>query len=164
MAAKDLSGFSLARFPFWHPLHAFRRRLLFNGKALDALVNGDDIDHVVELDSLHVIATNYDYFDGCNHWIYLLNDRMKLIDAVSMPDYFGFLQDVERHSETQISFSYYGTHDRWNLKVEKQGLWSYSAGALLRRPNLFLLKKRYMLLNRTKGPKWPGVPGNSDKS
>lgn len=164
MIAKDLAGFSLGRFPPWHPLRTLRRRLLFDGRPLGVSVNGDDIDHVLELNSFYVIATTYDYFDGCNHWLYLLDQHMKLMDAVSMPDYFGFLEGIERLSHDEITFGYYGTHDKWTLRVERNGLSRYGVGDLLRRPNRFVLKKRYMLLTRTKGPKWLSGSHSSDKS
>lgn len=164
MTAEGLGGFSLTRLPPWHPLQALKQQLLFNGRQLGIHVNGDDIEHVLALDSFHVIATVYDYFDACNHWIYLLDEHMELKDAVTMPNYFGFLQDVEHHGQDQISFSYYGTHDRWRLKVDKLGQWRYSLGDLLLRPNRFLPRKRHMMLNCVKGPKWQGEPDSSDKS
>jgi hypothetical protein len=77
-----------------------------------------------------------------------------VLDQLSMPDVFGFVQDVDVVSSNEIAFGYFGTNDRWSLAVAAQGFWSYAHEALARRPNRFLLSKRRLALRRTPGAPW----------
>lgn len=124
------------------------------GKPLPVVVNGDEIALELAIGGYTLLATTYDYFEGCNHWIYLLQSDGKPADQLSMPDQFGFIQDVVVVSPDEVEFGYFGTHDRWNLTVRKAGFWSYAPAALLVRINRFLLAKRYLDIRRTKGPRW----------
>jgi hypothetical protein len=118
------------------------------------VVNGDALDLQMECGNhLTLLATSYDYFDGCQHWLYLLKYG-KPIDQLRMPDEFGFIQELTVVTANEVAFGYFGTNDRWNLVLSESGFWSYSAASLLRRPNRFLLAKRHMSIRRTKGLPW----------
>ncbi len=130
------------------------QRLVFEGCPLDIAVMGDEIELGARMDSHFLVATADDYFDGCSHWFYLLDPALRLLDAVSMPDTFGFLQNVEQIAENALRFSYFGTNDSWHLEIDQPGRHAFSPNHLLRRPNRFLLAKRHLLLKCTKGPKW----------
>ena len=157
------SLYSLQQLPRWHPFATHCRRLVADGKPLPVVVNGDEIGLQLSCSEYTVLATNYDYFDGCHHWIYLLGRDGNPIDQLSMPDEFGFIQDVAVVSPTEVAFGYFGTNDRWNLVVRERGFWSYAPRTLLRRPNRFLLAKRRLEVQRTKGAPWspPAAPNPS---
>ncbi len=150
---KESSLYSLQELPKWYPLGEYRRRLVAGGEPTSVVVSGDEIGLQMESGRLTLLATSYDYFDGCQHWIVLLKDG-KPIDQLRMPDEFGFIHEVASVTENEVSFGYFGTNDRWNLVVSECGFWSYSVASLLRRPNRFLLAKRHASVRRTKGPPW----------
>lgn len=150
---KESSIYSLNELPKWYPLRKYRRRLVGPGGASVTVVNGDDIGLQIDLGNFTLIATSYDYFDGCEHWLYLLRNG-ELVDQLRMPDELGFIQELSNISEDEVAFGYFGTNDKWNLRVFESGFWSYSASSLLRRPNRFFLSKRHILISRTKGPSW----------
>jgi hypothetical protein len=146
--------YSLQALPKWHLRAAYRRRLLADGQPTPTLVNGDDISLQMAVGSTTLLATNYDYFDGVSHWIYLVGPEGMVMDSLSMPDVFGFMQDVSVASDLEISFSYFGTNDRWTLRVDNPGFRSWVPSALRARLNRFLLSKRHLRLRRVKGPPW----------
>jgi len=121
---------------------------------LNVVVNGDQISLQLDCAGFTILATAYDYFDGCSHWVYLLRQDGTPIDMLSMPDEFGFIGDVTIVSSNEVAFGYFGTNDRWNIVVDKDGFWSYARPALVRRPNRFFLAKRYLVVRQTKGPPW----------
>ena len=151
---KESSAYSLQTLPNRYPLAEHRRRLLVDGRPLAVVVDGDEIGMQLSCGDTTVLATSYDYFDGCSHWIYLLGRDGHPLDQIQMPDVFGFIQDVEVISPYEVAFGYFGTNDRWNLTVDRNGFWSYASTALLKRPNRFLLAKRYLSVRRTEGPPW----------
>lgn len=160
---KESSTYALQKLPKWYPLAECRRRLVVDGKPLPVVVNGDEIGLQLSCGECTVLATGYDYFDGCHHWIYLLRRDGKPIDQLSMPDEFGFIQDVAVISPNEVSFGYFGTNDKWSVVVRERGFWSYAPGTLLRRFNRFFLAKRYLGVRRTKGAPWslPAPPNQS---
>lgn len=127
------------------------------------VVNGNEISLQLNCGEYTVLATNYDYFEGCHHWIYLLRQDGKPVDQLSMPDEFGFIQDVVFVSQNEVSFGYFGTNDRWHLVISEDGFWSYALPAMMRRPNRFLFAKRRLAVRRTKGAPWslPTAPAPS---
>lgn len=151
---KESSAYSLQTLPKSSPLAEYRRRLFLDGTPLQVVVDGDEIGLQLSCGDTTVLATSYDYFDGCNHWIYLLGRDGRPLDQIQMPDVFGFLQEVEVISPCEVAFGYFGTNDRWNLTVDWNGFWSYALTALLKRPNRFLLAKRYLSVRRTIGAPW----------
>jgi len=118
------------------------------------MLNGDALDLQVTMGRLTVLATSYDYFDACNHWIYLLGEDGRPIDQLCMPTQFGFIEQVEILSDREMSFGYFGSNDRWRLLIDDPGFRSFSMNALRYRPNRFLLGKRHLSIVRTKGPAW----------
>lgn len=150
---RESSLYSLQELPKWYPLGEYRRRLVFDGKPTALVVNGEEIGLQLESDRFTLLATSYDYFDGCEHWIHLLNEG-KLIDQLRMPDEFGFIQGVTAIKDREIEFGFFGTNDTWNLVVSESDYWSYSIASLLRRPNRFLFAKRHISARRTKGLPW----------
>jgi hypothetical protein len=159
---KESSAYSLQTLSKRYPFGEYRRRLVFNGTPLPVIVDGDEIGLQLSCGDTTVLATSYDYFDGCSHWIYLLGRDGRPLDQIQMPDVFGFLQDVEMISSREVAFGYFGTNDRWNLRVDCNGFRSYASAALLNRPNRFLLAKRYLSVRRTKGAPW-SMPADTDK-
>lgn len=138
---------------------AGRKRLMRAGRPLPVFVNGDALDMQIAVGSCTVLATSYDYFDGCHHWIYVLGPDGTPIDQLCMRDQFGYIEDVQVISRHEISFGYFGTNDRWRLRVDEEGFRSFSLGALLMRPNRFLLRKRHCVVHRTKGAPWRFASG-----
>lgn len=127
------------------------RRLQRAGKPLSVWVNGDAIDLQITLGRLTLLATSYDYFDGCQHWLYLLGEDGRPIDQIHMPDQVGYIERVERLSDHVLSFGYMGTENRWRLIVDEGGFRSFSLKELVARPNRFLLRKRHLMLRRSAG-------------
>jgi hypothetical protein len=144
--------FSMEKLPFWYPSRAFKRRLVSTGRSLRSVVNGDEIAGQFLLAGHSLIVTNYDYFDGVSTWFYLVDPTGKVIDNVSTPDYFGFIQDVKVQGPSGINFGFYGTNDRWELLVHESGFWSFKLAALARRINRFFWRKRYISLKCVKNP------------
>lgn len=147
-------SYSLQELPKVYPLASYRRRLVADGRPLPVVVNGDEIGFQMSCGQLTVLATSYDYFDGCQHWIYLLDGGGKPIDLLAMPDSLGFMQDVVVISPNELAFGCFGTNDRWNLVLREQGFWSYTPEAMRRCLNRFLLARRYLELRQTKGAPW----------
>lgn len=133
---------------------AYCRRLMRGGRALPLLVNGDSLDIQISVGNCTVLATSYDYFDGCHNRIYVLGPDGRPIDQLRMRDQFGPIREVQVISEHEIAFGYLGTNDRWRLRVDEEGFRSFSLSALLMRPNRFLLSKRHCVVHRRKGPPW----------
>ena len=96
----------------------WRSRLLRAGRALPVTLNGDAIDLQVTMGRLTVLATSYDYFDACSHWIYLLGEDGRPIDQLRMPTQFGFIEQVEILSDREMSFGYFGSNDLWRLRID----------------------------------------------
>lgn len=153
LLVKESSLYSLQVLPGWHLFGEYRRRLTAKERPV-CIVNGDEIGLQITVGTYTLIATSYDYFDGCHHWFYLLDEDGRPIDQLRMPDEFGFIQDATVVSENELTFGYFGTNDRWTLVVSLRGFWSYEPSELLRRPNRFLLMKRYLSVQRQKGEPW----------
>jgi len=136
---------------------ACRRQLVRAGRALAVFVNGDALDMQIAVGNCTVLATSHDHFDGCNHWIYVLGPDGMPIDQLRMRDQFGYIDDVRLLSKHEISFGYFGTNDRWRLRVDEEGFRSFSLSALLMRTNRFLLRRRHCVVRRIKGPPWRSV-------
>ena len=151
---RESSTYSLQELPKGYPLAEYRRRLVAQGTPLPVVVNGDEISLQLNCGEYTVLATSYDYFDGCHHWIYLLRRDGKPVDQLSMPDAFGVIQDVVFVSPNEVSFGYFGTNDRWNLVISENGFWSYTLPAMMMRPHRFLFARRRLEVRRTKGAPW----------
>lgn len=154
---RESSSYSMQALPKWYPLSSYRRQLVRQDRPA-GIVNGDEIGLQMTVGRNTLLATSYDYFDGCHHWLYLLGEDGWPIDQLRMPDEFGFIQDVLAISENEVEFGYFGTNDKWNVVVSQQGFSSYRPAALLTRPNRFFLSKRYLLPRRTRGGPWSMPP------
>jgi hypothetical protein len=137
-----------------HPLRQYKRRLALDGRPLDAVLNGDEIGLQKEFGGFTLLATHYDYFDGVEHWFYLLSDRGQVVDRVRMPDVFGFIQNVAEVSPNELAFGYFGSNDQWRIVVNERGFRAAGPGLLLKRLNRFFFAKRHLTLHRTKGPRF----------
>ncbi len=148
------SSLSLAELPKAYPLATYSRRLVHSNGSLGKVVNGDKIEFEFSSERYTLLATSYDYFEGCNHWIYLLSASGRILDLVSMPYVFGFTQEVDVVAQNEVAFGYFGTNDRWSLVVSERGYWSFAAASLARRMNRFFFSKRHLTLHRAKGAPW----------
>ncbi len=161
MKLHEPQQYALQALPKWHPLGVYRRRLVRKGQALPVVVNGDALDLQVELGPFTLLATSFDYFDGCHHWLYLLRWDDTPVDQLRMPDQFGYIQDVLVLADNDISLGYFGTNDRWRLAISEQGFRSFSPRALLMRPNRFIFARRHLLTRRTAGIAWTCPPDDA---
>jgi len=142
--------YSLQELPGGTFLAEYRRRLVRRDAPLPVIVGGDKIVLQLACGDRTLLATSYDYFDGCEHWLYLIGDDGRPVDQLRMPDAFGFFRDIEVMSPDAISFGCFGTNERWSIVVSRTGFWSYAPSVLLKRPVRFLLSKRYLSESRTK--------------
>lgn len=138
-------------------------RVVANGQPLATVVPGTEIALQLRCATTTVLATTYDYFDGCEHWVVLLREGGKPVDQLRLPDTFGFLQNLEILGPAEIRFGFFGTHDSWRLRVDERGSWSPSPRAISGRPLRFWLAKRHLVARRTVGPPWlqPGAPAQA---
>jgi len=148
---------SLAELPSWSALRTYRRKLVVDCRKAPAAVWGDAIGVQYECAGGFFTVTHYDYFDGVNHWLYVIGKNGRVRDFASIPDFFGFVQNVVVESPSTISLGFFGTNDRWEVTLSSQGFWSFGAADLARRPNRFILGKRYMALRQIKGSPWAHV-------
>jgi hypothetical protein len=128
------------------------------GRPLPVVVNGDAIDLQLAIGPFILLATSYDYFEGCQHWLYLLRWDGSVLDQLRMPDQFGSIQDVLVLSDHALSLGYFGTNDRWRLAISEQGFRSFSPQALWMRPNRFLFARRHLSTQKTAGIPWSCPP------
>jgi hypothetical protein len=101
------------------------RRLLIDGTLTGIVVAGTEISGTYKFGSLSLIVIHHDYFDGIQHHFYVINSEGVLLDHVSAPNSFGFMQEVLRDSETSICFGFFGTPGRWRLSVVPAGGWAF---------------------------------------
>jgi hypothetical protein len=132
----------------------FKCCLAANGEPLPVVINGEAINLQLTCGAHTLLATSYDYFDGCHQWLYLLDSNGKPIDALHMPDSLGFLQNLKVLSANEVSFGYFGSNDEWHVTVHADGYSSYAASKLRLRPNRFFLAKRHLAVHCIKGPPW----------
>lgn len=159
---KPIETFSLQSLPAWYPSREFKRRLVCNGVPTWVVVDGDEIAAQFLFGRYTVLATNYDYFDGVSTWFHLLDEEGKIQDIVATPDYFGFLEDIESPSEYELNFGFYGTNDRWSLRLRERPIWSFRIGELRFRANRFLFSKKRFMLACTKGRPWIFQPAQPE--
>jgi len=146
--------FSLSKLPSWHPLAELRSALLKDGRAVGTTVFGEEIGLQLAGEEWSLIETCYDYFEGCSHWLYLFDRTGRRLDQISLPDVFGFIQEVSVKSPTEVSFGFGGTNDRWHVSIDSRGYWSYAPRTLLLRRNRKLFSKRHLRVWREKGLPW----------
>jgi hypothetical protein len=127
-----------------------RGRLARDGKPTAVVVEGTDIAAQYAFGKAFLVATVYDYFEGASHWFHLIDSAGAVLDRVSPPDCFGFLEGVRVLGERTIGFGFYGSDERWTLSVNERGYWSFRPAEVARRGGLFLLRKRRLSLQRTR--------------
>jgi hypothetical protein len=139
--------FSLRALPERHPARAYRRRLLLDGQPTDTMLEGDEIVRQYACGDLFLVITSFDYYDGVSHWFYVLNGHGRVKDEASTPDRVGFLAGLTVDGESQLSFGFFETDERWTLILRQGGFWSFTGADLARRAGWFLLRKRYLSLS-----------------
>jgi hypothetical protein len=122
-----------------------QRRLHCDGRDTGVCVCGDRIVAQYRLGSDRLLITDYDYFDGVTHWLYLLDKTFKVIDLLSPPDTFGFMQDLQANG-ARLQFGFYELKGRWELNISGRPFWSFSRQHLAVRRNRFLLRRRRLCL------------------
>jgi len=142
------SDLSLTELPAVLPNSDHRRRLVHADGRKGVVVNGDRIEFQFSGGAYTVLATSYDYFEGCDHWIYLLARSGEVLDLIAMPYVFGFVEEATVVSPHELKFGYFGANDRWHLTVDESGYWSFSVASLARRRNRFFLSKRRLSIRR----------------
>ena len=159
---KPVEHYSLIALPAWYPFGECKRRLVRDGHPTWSVVDGEDIAAQFLCNGFTVLVTNYDYFNGVSNWFHLIDDEGKIRDIVATPDYFGFLQCVENQTELELNFGFYGTNDKWSLRVHEKPIWSLRIKELRIRANRFLFSKRRLILTCTKGEPWIFPPAQPD--
>ena len=139
--------FSLRALPERHAARDFRRQLLLDGQSTDTVVEGDEIVRQYACGDLFLLITSYDYYDGVSQWFYVVDGCGRVKDEVSTPDRLGFLEGITVEGESQLSFGFFATNDRWTLTLRESGVWSFTAADLARRAGRFLLRRRYLSLS-----------------
>lgn len=109
---------------------------------------GSAIGLELRLKGLTLRETHYDYLDGCSHWLYLLGPDSTVLDQLDLPDTFGFIQDVDVVSDSEVQFGFFGTPVRWSARIEQTGYWSFGPSELRYRLNRHFFAKRYVRLTR----------------
>jgi hypothetical protein len=145
---------SLRELPALVPLRSHLRRLVVNGNPTDIVVWGDELTRQYHCGARYLLITNYDHFEAVTHWFYLLGSDGRVIDQASTPDYFGFFEKESIEASQELSFGFYGTNDRWRLRVMESGQWSFAWFNLRLRVNRFLLRKRFLHFERSVGEPW----------
>ena len=146
--------FTLAELPVWHPLRAFKRRLLCDGQPTDALLLGYTLAVQYESDGVFLLVTQYDHFEAVTHWFYVITREGRILDRASTPDYFGFLERAAVEEPGTLAFGFYGTNDQWRVQIRRAGIWSFAWLELRLRLNEFLPRKRYISFQRQQGAPW----------
>ena len=161
---KPVDQYSLLALPAWYPFGEHKRRLVRDGQPTRTVVNGEEIVAQFSCNGFTVLVTNYDYFDGVSNWFHLIDDAGKILDIVTTPDYFGFLQSVESQAELELNFGFYGTNDQWRLFLHEKPIWSFRIRELSSRANRFLFSSRRLMLTCTKGEPWSFTPPEPDRA
>jgi hypothetical protein len=151
---KQISTLTINQLGLRHPLRDYQRRLIIGGMPTSVLVSGEEVAGQFECGRMSLLVTSCDYFNSVSYWFYLLDASGKVIDMVSTPDYFGFLEWRESGTSTELLFGFFGTNDVWRLSIHEYGQWSLTKAHLSRRVNRFFLSKRYLSLNCAKGAPW----------
>jgi len=127
--------------------NAERRYLLFKGKDTGICIHGERVTLQYEVSRGYLIATDQDSYDGVGNWFYLISPDLQVLDVVGPPDSYGFIQNVTLANAEQISFSFFGSGNKWALSVLPEPVFSFSRGHLRCRLNRYLFSSsRYLQL------------------
>lgn len=122
--------------------------VIANGLDLNLVLNGVEIHKEYKIGKNTLLITYYDHFDGVIYWFNLLSETSKVLDVVSTPEYFGFLQNTEYVSDDTIAFGFHGTDDKWKIKCSEKATWCFSISEVFKRPIRHMLSKRYLWLQK----------------
>lgn len=150
------SIYSLRELPEGHPFPIHRRRLLRLGQPLPVVVSGENIAFELTCGQRTLLATCTDHFESCEHFFYLLDRDGKPLDLIVLPETIGFLQERSHPTPSEVSFGFFGSPDRWILRLLERGRWSFSPAALRLRTIQFWLRRRYLTAQRK--PRQGGGP------
>jgi len=110
-------------------------------------LKGIKIFKELSIGDLTLIITYYDSLDAVTYWFNLISGDLTLIDSISTPAYFGFMEDVEiNFNNNSIKFGFFDTNDRWTLKLSNKGRYSFKPSDIFRRPSNMIFSKRYLCL------------------
>lgn len=155
---RAIDRFSLSVLAVSKMIGGYRRRLVLDGKTPLQIVAGDEIAGQYQIGKRFVVVTNYDYFDGVSTWFHLIGTDGKILDIVSTPNYFGFIQNVDMELPGCLRFGFFGSDDQWTLHVLERSVWSFKFLELAPRLNRFLLGRRHLsLVCRTGNTSAPSV-------
>jgi len=124
---------------------------MFDGSPTQVIVDGDEVAAQFSCYGIFPVITHYDSFDEVSVWIYLLDSTLRVIDKITMPPAFGFIENI-KVTESGVSFAFMGEDDRWLLNVDPTGRWLFTASEIFRRPIRFVFSKRRLLLSRVSLP------------
>ena len=126
---------------------AGRRHLFFKGKNTGISIHGERVTLQYEVSRGYLIATDKDSYAGVGNWFYLISPDLQVLDAVGPPDSYGFIQNVSLANAEQISFSFFGSGNKWALSVLPEPVFSFSRSHLRYRLNRYLFSSsRYLQL------------------
>ncbi len=123
-----------------------RGRLFYQGKDTGIEVHGERVTLQFEVGRGYLLATDRDAYDGVGNWFYLLSRDLQVLDGVEAPDSYGFIQNVSLANVEKISFSYFGSGEKWALAVLPEPIRSYSKSHLRCRMNRYMFSPRYLQL------------------
>jgi hypothetical protein len=98
---KPTDRFSVQELPARDPLREYRRRLLLDGRPTPVVIHGEAIAAQFACGKHFLLVTQYDYFDGVSYWFYLVNDKVRVVDLASTPDYFGRVGNARTIGDVQ---------------------------------------------------------------
>ncbi len=127
-----------------------QRRLFYRGKDTGIAVHGERVSLQFEVSRGYLLATDRDSYDGVGNWFYLLSRDLTVLDRVEAPGSFGFIQNVTLANAEKISFTYFGSGEKWALAVLPEPVRSYSKNHLRCRINRYMFSPRYLQLTAMK--------------
>lgn len=138
--------FSLSAASPGRPLEQHERRLVLDGTPTSTVVPGDEISAQYACGDVSLVITHFDHFEAVSHWCLAIDRDGAMLDRVSTPDYFGFIERIVVESPDSISFGFHGTAQRWQIQLHPAGFRSYARAELGLRWNRFLFRRRFLSL------------------
>lgn len=129
------------------PRHAHRdvmRALVLDGAPTRTVVHGDRIAAQFRCDRVHLLVTQYDHYESVSHWFHVIGPGGAVLDLAATPDTFGFLDQTTIEPSQSLLCGFFGSAQRWRVRVLDPAVWSFTALDLRLRANRFLLSKRHL--------------------
>jgi hypothetical protein len=142
----EASAFSLQALPPGNRGLPHQRLLVSADGQGGVRVDGDDLLRQYDCGDTFLVITCCDYLDGVSHWFHLVDRGGRVMDVVSTPDTFGFLQHDTVDAPHQISFGFFGSPLRWALDIDQAGHRSFGWGDVRIRPLRFAARRRHLRL------------------